>query len=164
MKYPMFCIICQVSQTNTYPRHVNLSVFKIAGYVLDGVPVLDSEFLSTEEQLSVIKNFDMTPEFIINIKISDADLVDRRSKQLLFPLANTLHSPDNIAPALTAEEEEGEEEGEEEDEDEEEGDDDDVDPDAIPEQVYSTQYYVLFLLEKWRKQYYYFIMYEKTQV
>ena len=103
--------------------------------MLDGVPVLDSEFLSTEEQLSVIKNFDMAPEFIVNIKISDEDLVERRSKQLLFPPTNTLHSPDNIAPASSSEEEEGDEEGEEEDEDEEEGEEDDVDPDAIPEQV-----------------------------
>ena len=111
---------------------VQYLIVSLSGYVLDGLPVLESEFMSTEEQLSVIKNFESTPEFIINIKISDEDLIERRSKQLLYPPTNTLHSPDVIAPASTGEEEE--EEGEEEEEEEEEMEDD-VDPDAIPEQV-----------------------------
>ena len=100
---------------------------------MDGLPTLDSEFMSTEEQVSVIKNFELTPEFIINIKISDTDLIARRSKQLLYPENNELYSPDLIQPAA-ADDEDDEEEGEEEEEEEEI--EDDVDPDAIPEKVF----------------------------
>lgn len=100
---------------------------------MDGLPTLDSEFMSTEEQISVIKNFDLTPEFIINIKISDTDLITRRSQQLLYPENNELYSPDRVQPVATEDDEE-EEEGEEEEEEEDEIDDD-IDPDAIPEQV-----------------------------
>ena len=102
---------------------------------MDGLPTLDSEFMSTEEQVSVIKNFELTPEFIVNIKISDTDLIERRSKQLLYPENNELYSPDLIQPAAAVDEDEGEEEEEEEEEEEM---DDDQDPDAIPEQVFSS--------------------------
>ena len=88
--------------------------------------------MSTEEQVSVIKNFELTPEFIINIKITDADLIARRSKQLLYPENNELYSPDLIQPAAEVDEDEEEDVEEEEEEDEME---DDADPDAIPEQV-----------------------------
>ena len=69
-----------------------------SGYVLDGIPTLDSEFITTEEQINIIKNFEMTPDFIINIKISDEDLIMRRTQQLLHPGTNTLHPLSSLEP------------------------------------------------------------------
>lgn len=40
-----------------------------AGYVIDGYPSLDEEFVSIREQLELIKQWKMKPDFIINLKV-----------------------------------------------------------------------------------------------
>lgn len=39
------------------------------GYILDGFPSLSEEWLSLADQLELVKNLPLTPDFIINIKV-----------------------------------------------------------------------------------------------
>ncbi|XP_075872948.1 adenylate kinase 9 isoform X2 [Nelusetta ayraudi] len=47
------------------------------GYVLSCLPFLSDGFMRAREQLELIKNLKMAPDFIINIKCADKDLVER---------------------------------------------------------------------------------------
>ncbi|XP_056284243.1 adenylate kinase 9 [Pseudoliparis swirei] len=49
------------------------------GYVLSCLPFMSEECLKIHEQLELIKNLKLTPDFIINIKCADKDLVHRLS-------------------------------------------------------------------------------------
>uniref|UniRef100_A0A8C2ZHF6 AAA+ ATPase domain-containing protein n=1 Tax=Cyclopterus lumpus TaxID=8103 RepID=A0A8C2ZHF6_CYCLU len=49
------------------------------GYVLSCLPFMSEECLKIHEQLELIKNLKLTPDFIINIKYADKDLVHRLS-------------------------------------------------------------------------------------
>ena len=41
----------------------------ILGYVLDGFPSLCEDWLSMADQLDLVKNLPLTPDFIINLKV-----------------------------------------------------------------------------------------------
>ncbi|XP_028996681.1 adenylate kinase 9 [Betta splendens] len=49
------------------------------GYVLSCLPFMSEECLKIREQIELIKNFRLTPDFIINIKCADEDLTQRLS-------------------------------------------------------------------------------------
>ncbi|XP_063352163.1 adenylate kinase 9 [Pelmatolapia mariae] len=49
------------------------------GYVLSCLPFMSEEHLKINEQIELIKNLKLTPDFIINIKCPDKDLVQRLS-------------------------------------------------------------------------------------
>lgn len=39
------------------------------GYVLDGLPTVEDDVMSAAEQIELIKNMKLNPDFIINIKV-----------------------------------------------------------------------------------------------
>lgn len=45
----------------------------IPGYVLDGFPSLCEDWLSMADQLDLVKNLPLTPDFIINLKVGNSN-------------------------------------------------------------------------------------------
>ncbi|KAL9969395.1 hypothetical protein ACROYT_G021608 [Oculina patagonica] len=90
------------------------------GYVLDGFPSLCEDWLSMADQLDLVKNLPLTPDFIINIKIPDKDLEKRRCEQRVDPLTDTLYTKSEYAPEVPTTDEKDKDEDEEEEEEEEE--------------------------------------------
>ncbi|XP_039637151.1 adenylate kinase 9 isoform X2 [Perca fluviatilis] len=64
------------------------------GYVLSCLPFLSEECLKIHEQLELIKNVKLTPDFIINIKCADNDLVHRLSGLKQHPQTGQLYNRD----------------------------------------------------------------------
>ncbi|XP_030055056.1 adenylate kinase 9 [Microcaecilia unicolor] len=103
------------------------------GYVLCGLPSLSEEYMSIPEQIELIKNLNLKPDFIINIKCPDDDLCQRISGQKQSAETGRLYQREEWDPELLAlqkkkkkeqeqaGEEETEEEAIEEEEEEEEG-------------------------------------------
>lgn len=93
------------------------------GYVLDGFPSLCEDWVSMADQLDLVKNLPLTPDFIINIKIPDKDLEKRRRGQRVDPLTDVIYTKSEYAPVVPAtdgKDKDGEEEEEEEEEEAEE--------------------------------------------
>lgn len=40
------------------------------GFILDGFPILSEDFMSIRDQIGLIKNWPLQPDFIINMKVS----------------------------------------------------------------------------------------------
>ncbi|XP_055490932.1 adenylate kinase 9 isoform X2 [Leucoraja erinacea] len=89
------------------------------GYVLCGYPSLSEEYLGIPEQIEVIDNLDLQPDFIINIKCPDRDLCDRVSGQRQDPQTGKIYQLEEWNPDKT-EIEQKKKEGEEEETEEEE--------------------------------------------
>ncbi|XP_051264627.1 adenylate kinase 9 isoform X2 [Dicentrarchus labrax] len=64
------------------------------GYVLSCLPFLSEECLKIHEQIELIKNLKLTPDFIINIKCADKDLVHRLSGLKQHPETGQLYNRD----------------------------------------------------------------------
>uniref|UniRef100_A0A8C7P6I5 Adenylate kinase 9 n=1 Tax=Oncorhynchus mykiss TaxID=8022 RepID=A0A8C7P6I5_ONCMY len=56
------------------------------GYVLSCLPSMSEEYLKILEQIEFIKNLRLAPDFIINIKCADRDLIHRLAGQRQHPL------------------------------------------------------------------------------
>ncbi|KAM6915133.1 LOW QUALITY PROTEIN: adenylate kinase 9 [Xenentodon cancila] len=63
------------------------------GYVLSCLPFM-SECLKVREQIELIKKLKLTPDFIINIKCSEKDLIQRLSGLKQHPVTGQLYSRD----------------------------------------------------------------------
>ncbi|KAK9956621.1 hypothetical protein ABG768_014340 [Culter alburnus] len=55
------------------------------GYVLACLPSMSEEYLKIQEQINLIKSLRMPPDFIINIKCADSDLIHRLSDERQHP-------------------------------------------------------------------------------
>ncbi|KAK1171736.1 adenylate kinase 9 [Acipenser oxyrinchus oxyrinchus] len=96
------------------------------GYVLCSLPSMSEEYLKISEQMELIKNLKLKPDFIINIKCPDYDLCNRLSGQRQHPETGQLYQKEQWDPEKvekkkkkqTGEMEEAEEEEEEEEEQE----------------------------------------------
>ncbi|CAG5928032.1 unnamed protein product [Menidia menidia] len=64
------------------------------GYVLSCMPFLSEECLKIQEQVQLIRNFKLAPDFIINIKCADKDLVERLSGVKQHPITGQLYRKD----------------------------------------------------------------------
>ncbi|XP_008299656.1 adenylate kinase 9 [Stegastes partitus] len=64
------------------------------GYVLSCLPFMSEECLKIHEQIELIKNLKLSPDFIINIKCADKDLVQRLSGLKQHPETGKLYSRD----------------------------------------------------------------------
>nr|XP_046228264.1 adenylate kinase 9 [Scatophagus argus] len=62
------------------------------GYVLSCLPFMSEESLKIHEQIELIKNLKLTPDFIINIKCADKDLVHRLSGLKQHPETGQLYN------------------------------------------------------------------------
>ncbi|XP_032877861.1 adenylate kinase 9 [Amblyraja radiata] len=89
------------------------------GYVLCGYPSLSEEYLGIPEQIEVIDNLDLQPDFIINIKCPDRDLCDRVSGQRQDPQTGKIYQLEEWNPDKTEIEQKKKESEEEETEEEE---------------------------------------------
>uniref|UniRef100_H3AND6 Adenylate kinase 9 n=1 Tax=Latimeria chalumnae TaxID=7897 RepID=H3AND6_LATCH len=97
------------------------------GYVLCGFPSLSEQFLKIPDQIELIKNLKLKPDFIINIKCPDYDLWQRLSGQKQDPVTGNVYKKEQWDPVIVKKvkkpretDEEGEEEEEEEEEEDEE--------------------------------------------
>ncbi|XP_071335378.1 adenylate kinase 9 isoform X3 [Trachinotus anak] len=64
------------------------------GYVLSCLPFMSEECLKIQEQIELIKNLKLTPDFIINIKCADKDLAQRLSGLKQYPETGQLYNRD----------------------------------------------------------------------
>ncbi|XP_076612348.1 adenylate kinase 9 isoform X2 [Chaetodon auriga] len=64
------------------------------GYVLSCLPFMSEECLKIPEQIELIKNLKLAPDFIINIKCPDQDLVHRLSGLKQHPVTGQLFNRD----------------------------------------------------------------------
>ena len=49
---------------------MNVSVYVVSiGYVLDGLPTVSEEHMKIEQQIELIKSWNLQPDFVINIKV-----------------------------------------------------------------------------------------------
>jgi adenylate/nucleoside-diphosphate kinase len=68
------------------------------GYVLDGFPSQSETNLDIEKQMQMVKNWKLQPDFIINMRVSDNDLVARRLGQKVDPISGTVYIKEVYAP------------------------------------------------------------------
>ncbi|KAH9524991.1 Adenylate kinase 9, partial [Bulinus truncatus] len=68
------------------------------GYVLDDLPCISEELMSVRDQIEMIKNWKLTPDFIINIRIPDKDIETRRMGQKLDPQNGEIYPKEIYAP------------------------------------------------------------------
>uniref|UniRef100_A0A3B3UJ84 Uncharacterized protein n=1 Tax=Poecilia latipinna TaxID=48699 RepID=A0A3B3UJ84_9TELE len=66
--------------------------FLCTGYVLSCLPYVTEDPQEIHDQIELIKNLKLTPDFIINIKCSDIDLVKRLSGLKQHPETGQLHN------------------------------------------------------------------------
>ncbi|XP_014636645.1 PREDICTED: adenylate kinase 9 [Ceratotherium simum simum] len=100
------------------------------GYIITEIPSLSQDAMTTLEQIELIKNLNLKPDVIINIKCPDYDLCQRISGQRQHSSTGYLYTKDQWDPEIiesrrrkkkeAQKEVKGEEEGEEEEEQEEE--------------------------------------------
>ncbi|XP_044026265.1 adenylate kinase 9 isoform X2 [Siniperca chuatsi] len=64
------------------------------GYVLSCLPFMSEKCLKIHQQIELIKNLKLTPDFIINIKCADKDLVHRLSGLKQHPETGQLYNRD----------------------------------------------------------------------
>ncbi|XP_041043791.1 adenylate kinase 9 isoform X2 [Carcharodon carcharias] len=91
------------------------------GYVLCGFPTLSENYLNIPEQIQLIKNMNLKPDFIINIKCPDYDLCERVSGQRQDALSGKIYQREQWNPDKVEKAENKGETEEEENEEEEEG-------------------------------------------
>ncbi|XP_040920922.1 adenylate kinase 9 [Toxotes jaculatrix] len=62
------------------------------GYVLSCLPFMSEEHLKIQEQIELVRNLKLTPDFIINIKCADKDLARRLSGLKQYPETGQLYN------------------------------------------------------------------------
>lgn len=90
------------------------------GYVLDGFPYQNDDDFDIQKQMEMLSSFKLQPDIIINMKIPDQDLINRRINQKVDPYLGSIYikevyAPEKIKPIGKKDDEDGEEEEEEED-------------------------------------------------
>uniref|UniRef100_A0A8D0MM04 Nucleoside-diphosphate kinase n=1 Tax=Sus scrofa TaxID=9823 RepID=A0A8D0MM04_PIG len=100
------------------------------GYIITEIPSLSQDAMTTLQQIELIKNLNLKPDIIINIKCPDYDLCQRISGQRQHSSTGYIYRRDQWDPEVienrrkkrkeAQKEGKGEEEGEEEEEQEEE--------------------------------------------
>ncbi|XP_072178424.1 adenylate kinase 9-like isoform X1 [Diadema setosum] len=107
------------------------------GYVLDDFPSVNEEYMSAADQLEFVKNWKLKPDFIINLRVPDADLEVRRTGQRMDSLNNTIYTQDvwNPDKPEPTQKKGGDDEEEEEEEEEEEAEEEiNLDPELGDEE------------------------------
>ncbi|XP_061126066.1 adenylate kinase 9 [Syngnathus typhle] len=100
------------------------------GYVLSCLPFMSEEGVGVDEQMETIRKLKLKPDFIVNIKCADEDLVQRLASQKQHPMTGLLYNQDqwkvdnefHVTGFIGEEgaEEEDKEDSQDEDEEEEE--------------------------------------------
>ncbi|KAL3052487.1 hypothetical protein OYC64_005101 [Pagothenia borchgrevinki] len=110
------------------------------GYVLCCLPFISEECLKIHEQLELIKNLKLTPDFIINIKCADKDLARRLSGLKQHPETGQLYNRDQWMreDVFIKNKENNDEEGEDE-EDEKRAGSEELQKDIIDNMVWTPE-------------------------
>ncbi|XP_043075584.1 adenylate kinase 9 [Puntigrus tetrazona] len=93
------------------------------GYVLACLPSMSEEYLQIQEQIDLIKSLRMPPDFIINIKCADKDLIRRLSDERQHPETGRVFQREKWDPDVKKESLVKSSNGEIEEEEEEETED-----------------------------------------
>ena len=72
------------------------------GYVLDGFPCQSEGDFDITRQVEMLKNWKYQPDFIINLRVSDKDLVTRRTNQKIDPVTGNIYIKEVYAPEIKA--------------------------------------------------------------
>ncbi|CAF0775596.1 unnamed protein product [Brachionus calyciflorus] len=89
------------------------------GYVLDGFPSHSENNFDIGKQMEMMKNWKLQPDFIINLRIPDKDLLRRRIYQKVDPISGNLYIKEMYAPNKSKQQKKAENENTEGDEEEE---------------------------------------------
>ncbi|CAF4364227.1 unnamed protein product, partial [Adineta steineri] len=93
-------------------------------YILDGFPVMNENIMKLRDQMESMKNWPLPPDYVINIRIPDSDLINRREGEKIDPLTGALYIKEQYAP--TPVEKPADKPSDDDDEEEDsDGDDDD---------------------------------------
>ena len=68
------------------------------GYILDGFPVMNENVMKLRDQMEAMKNWPLSPDYVINIRIPDNDLINRREKEKIDPMTGALYIKEQYAP------------------------------------------------------------------
>jgi adenylate/nucleoside-diphosphate kinase len=113
-------------------QKINSSEVAHTGYVLDGFPYQNDDDFDIQKQMEMLSSFKLQPDIIINMKIPDQDLINRRINQKVDPYLGSIYikeiyAPVKLKPVAKKDDEEGEEEVDEDGEAEETGEEEQVD-------------------------------------
>ncbi|XP_026522287.1 adenylate kinase 9 [Notechis scutatus] len=111
------------------------------GYVLCDFPSLSEDFMSTPEQIDVIKNLKLKPDFLINIKCPNNDLCQRITGQRQQPDTGHIFKREDWDPDIIEKRKKKKKElrkGEEEDEEAEEEEEED-ESNEVADQIMLTE-------------------------
>lgn len=70
------------------------------GYVMDDFPCISEDLMSIKDQLELIKSWKLKPDFIINLRIPDKDIENRRIGQKIDPTTLDIYIKEVYAPDL----------------------------------------------------------------
>lgn len=75
-------------------QKINSPEVRHHGYILDDYPNICEDFMNIQDQLERMKTWKLTPDFIINLRIPDEDLLTRRISQRIDPQTGTIYTED----------------------------------------------------------------------
>ncbi|CAF1144837.1 unnamed protein product [Adineta ricciae] len=101
------------------------------GYILDGFPLMNESAMKLRDQMASMKNWPLTPDYVINIRIPDGDLINRREGEKIDPLTGALYIKEQYAPTPI---EKPDKQPSKDDDEESDADDDDEDEEQIEEE------------------------------
>ncbi|XP_065820230.1 adenylate kinase 9 [Labrus bergylta] len=104
------------------------------GYVLSCLPFMSDESLKIPEQIELIKNLKLSPDFIINIKCPDKDLVNRLSGLKQHPETGQVYNRDQWTQKEVFNKKK-----ENKDEEEEEEEEQEIQKDIIDQMVWTPE-------------------------
>ncbi|XP_047243110.1 adenylate kinase 9 isoform X2 [Girardinichthys multiradiatus] len=117
---------------------LNLPDVEHYGYVLSCLPFILEDSLKICNQIKLIRNLKLTPDFIINIKCADKDLVQRLSGLKQHPVSGQLYSRDQWKQEEVCSRRE-KVRGQEVDDDEEQAEEEDLSKDNIDQMVWTPE-------------------------
>ena len=65
---------------------------------MDGFPVRDENSMKLRDQMEIMKNWPLPPDYVINIRIPDNDLIHRREGEKIDPITNTIYIKEQYDP------------------------------------------------------------------
>ncbi|XP_039454978.1 adenylate kinase 9 isoform X1 [Oreochromis aureus] len=110
------------------------------GYVLSCLPFMSEEHLKINEQIELIKNLKLTPDFIINIKCPDKDLVQRLSGLKQDPETGQFYNKDQWQRKEVYNKEKKNKEQDAEDTEDVEEQEEELSKDTIDRMVWTPEY------------------------
>ncbi|KAJ0026848.1 hypothetical protein NQD34_017848, partial [Periophthalmus magnuspinnatus] len=110
------------------------------GYVLSCLPFMSERCLKIKEQIELLKNLKLPPDFIINIKCSDTDLAERLSGLRQYPETGQFYERGEWMRDVVSTSKKEKESTTEEEEEEEEMVEEEIKKEMIDQMVWRPEY------------------------